>query len=428
MFDGERFLSGPTDVVFRGNTIEAVGSDAGSSPDYAGATVVDCSGRTVLPGLIDLHIHATTSNPGSIQAVAEPFSLQFYESVRNLEATLRAGITTARDAGGADLGAGQAIERGLIKGPRLRLAISIMSQTGGHGDFWLPSGIDSPALGPHPGRPSGIADGVEEVRKVTRQLLRAGADQIKICSTGGVLSPSTDPRHSQFTAAEIAVIVEEAELQGKYVMAHAQGTAGIVNALRAGVRSIEHGIYLTDEAIQLFLDTNAYLVPTLAAPRAVIHKGESGASGLPAQVIEKAKRVAEDHSRSVARAVEAGVKIAMGTDSGVGVHGENLEELPLMADAGMNLDQVLAATTSVAGELIAPENSVGRLAPGYLADAVVLDGLLESAGQLPRLRTMIGQVYKDGELQFPETALHRSKVATLAVPGADGVEGGDVSG
>lgn len=400
VFDGERFLPGPADVVVRGTTIEAVGPGAGDAAEYADATVVDCSGRTVLPGMIDLHIHATTSNPGSIQAVAEPFSLQFYESVRNLEATLRAGITTARDAGGADLGAKQAIESGLVKGPRLRLAISIMSQTGGHGDFWLPSGVDSPALGPHPGRPSGIADGVEEVRKVTRRLLRAGADQIKICSTGGVLSPTTDPRHSQFTTAEIAVIVEEAGLQGKYVMAHAQGTAGIINALRAGVRSIEHGIYLNDEAIQLFLDNNAYLVPTLAAPKAVIRKGESGTSGLPQQVIDKAKRVAEDHRLSVARAVEAGVRIAMGTDSGVGVHGENLEELALMADAGMTLEQVLAATTSVAGELITPEHSVGRLAPGYLADAVVLDGLLESADQLPRLRSMVGQVYKEGALQF----------------------------
>ncbi len=400
VFDGERFLPEGTDVVFRGTTIEAVGTGAGDAVQFADAEVVDCSGRSVLPGMIDLHIHAMTSKPGSIQEVAEPFSLQFYESVRNLKATLRAGITTARDAGGADLGAKQAVESGLVKGPRLRIAVSIMSQTGGHGDFWMPSGVESPGLGPHPGRPSGIADGVEEVRKVTRRLLRAGADQIKICSTGGVLSPSTDPRHSQFTSAEIDVIVDEAERQGKYVMAHAQGTAGIVNALRAGVRSIEHGIYLNDEAIQLFLDKKAYLVPTLAAPRAVIRKGESGTSGLPANVIEKARRVADDHSRSVARAVEAGVRIAMGTDSGVGVHGENLEELVLMADAGMTLDQVLAATTSVAGELIAPERSVGRLAPGYLADAVVLKGLLGSAEQLPRLQSMISHVYQNGELQF----------------------------
>lgn len=288
-----------------------------------------------------------------------------------------------------------------MKGPRLRLAISIMSQTGGHADFWQPSGVDSPTMGSHPGRPSGIADGVEEVRKVTRRMLRAGADQIKICSTGGVLSPTDDPRHSQFTEAEIRVIVEEAEAQGKYVMAHAQGAAGIKNALRMGVRTIEHGIYLDDEAINLFLEKNAYLVPTLAAPQAVIRKGASGTSGLSPLVIEKAHKVVDIHRESIARAVAAGVRIAMGTDSGVGVHGENLQELALLADVGMNLEQVLASTTSVAGELITPLTSVGRLAPNYVADAVVLNGRLDSVEQLGSLRTMIDQVWKDGSNQFP---------------------------
>lgn len=400
VFDGERFLPAPTDVVFDGATVAAVGPELATSEKYADAEVIDCNGKTVLPGLIDLHIHATTSNPGSIQAFTQPFSLQFYESVRNLEATLHAGITTARDAGGADLGAKVAVDDGLIKGPRLRLAISIMSQTGGHGDFWEPSGASSPGLGPHPGRPAAVADGLEEVRKTTRQLLRAGADQIKICSTGGVLSPSDDPSHSQFTEAEIAVVVEEAGIQGKYVMAHAQGTAGIMNALRAGVRSIEHGIYLTDEAIQLFLDSNAYLVPTLAAPRAVIRKAEAGDSGLSPQVIAKAHRVSDIHRQSIARAVEAGVKIGMGTDSGVGVHGENLEELALLADVGMNLEQVLAAATSVAGELIAPENSVGRLAEHHVADAVVLNGKLETTAQLATVQDMVVQVWKDGRKEF----------------------------
>lgn len=401
VFDGERFLPQPADVVFRGDTIAAVGPDMGNRDEFHGASIVDCTGKTVLPGLIDLHIHATTSNPGSLAAFAEPFSLQFYESVRNLEATLRAGITSARDAGGADLGTKVAIESGLIKGPRLRLAISIMSQTGGHGDFWQPSGVESPGLSAHPGRPSGIADGVDEVRKVTRRMLRAGADQIKICSTGGVLSPTDDPRHSQFTPAEIRVVVEEAELQGKYVMAHAQGAAGIKNALRAGVRTIEHGIYLDDEAIALFLEKGAYLVPTLSAPRAVIRKAAAGTSGLPQTVVDKAHRVVDIHRESIARAVAAGVRIAMGTDSGVGVHGNNLEELALLADAGMSLDQVLAATTAIAGELITPEGTIGRLREGYTADAVVLGGRLDSAAQLAALPGMIAQVWKDGRDPFP---------------------------
>ncbi len=400
VFDGEEFLSEPTDVVFADGVVAAVGPGAGDAEQYASATVIDCTCKTLLPGMIDLHIHATSSNPGSLQAFVEPFSLQFYESVRNLDATLRAGITSARDAGGADLGAKVAQESGLIKGPRLRLAISIMSQTGGHGDFWMPSGVTLPSLAPHPGRPSGVADGVEEVRKSVRTLLRAGADQIKICSTGGVLSPADDPRHSQFSLEEIRVIVDEAEAQGKYVMSHAQGTGGILNALKAGVRTIEHGIYLDDETIQMFLDRGAYLVPTLAAPAAVIKKAETGTSGLSQQVIDKAHRVYDDHLASVRRAIEAGVKIGMGTDSGVGVHGENLEEQALLAGAGMSLRQVLASTTSIAGELITPVGSVGRLAKNYLADAVVLNGKLESTEQLPRLQSMIERVFQNGVQQF----------------------------
>ncbi|WP_198418906.1 amidohydrolase family protein [Cryobacterium psychrophilum] len=157
-----------------------VGPNVGAPAKFASATVVDCTGQTVLPGMIDLHIHATTSNLGSLQAFTEPFSLQLHKSVRNLEATLRAGITSARDAGGADLDTKVAVDSGLIKGPRLRLAISIMSQTGGHTDFWHPSGVVSPTMSSHPGRPSGIADGVGEVRKATRRMLRSRADQIKI--------------------------------------------------------------------------------------------------------------------------------------------------------------------------------------------------------------------------------------------------------
>ncbi len=183
-------------------------------------------------------------------------------------------------------------------------------------------------------------------------------------------------------------------------MSHAQGTGGILNALQAGVRTIEHGIYLDDETIQMFLDRGAYLVPTLAAPAAVIKKAETGTSGLSQQVIDKAHRVYDDHLASVRRAIEAGVKIGMGTDSGVGVHGENLEELALLAGAGMSLRQVLASTTSIAGELITPVGSVGRLAKNYLADAVVLNGKLESTEQLPRLQSMIERVFQNGVQQF----------------------------
>ncbi|WP_432572186.1 metal-dependent hydrolase family protein [Kineococcus sp. SYSU DK005] len=399
VFDGVDFLPTPRDVAFEDGRVLAVGEDLAAAPEHAGAQVVDCSGTTVLPGLVDLHVHVASSSPGSLQAFAEPFSLQFYESVANLAATLRAGVTTVRDAGGADLGAKVAVERGIVPGPRMRIAVSIMSQTGGHADFWMPSGVHAPTFAPHAGRPSGVADGVEEVRKVARSILRAGADHIKICSTGGVLSPRDDPRHAQFTVEEIRVVVEEAAAQGTYVMAHAQAAAGVKNALRAGVRTVEHGIYLDEEAIELFLEHDACLVPTLAAPLAVLAKAATGTSGLPPQVVEKARTVVQVHRESIARAVQAGVRIGMGTDSGVGVHGENLEELALLAGVGMDLLGVLRACTSVAGDVVDPTGAVGRLAPGSVADAVVLEGQLTSTGQLAGLPAAVRQVYQDGRLR-----------------------------
>jgi len=165
------------------------------------------------------------------------------------------------------------------------------------------------------------------------------------------------------------------------------------------VRSIEHGIYLDDEAIDLFLERDAYLVPTLAAPFAVLDKAAAGNSGLPAAVIDKTRMVIDEHRESIATAVSAGVRIAMGTDSGVAKHGDNLKELALLAGVGMGLIAVLRASTSIAGELIAPDNSVGRLAPGFLADAVVLNGQLVNAEQLKGVPAMIEQVWKDGWLQ-----------------------------
>jgi len=399
VFDGEDFLPGPSDIIFDGDKVLEVVASQPDSQRYRDATVVECSGKTVLPGFIDLHVHVNNSRTGSLNGFVEPFSLQFYESVKHLEATLRAGVTTVRDAGGADLGAKTAVDRGIIKGPRMRIAVAILSQTGGHGDNWMISGAHWPFLSPHPGRPSGVADGADDVRKAARQILRAGADHLKVCSTGGVLSLADDPRHAQFTEEEIRVVVQEAAAQGRYVMAHANGAAGIKNALRAGVRSIEHGIYLDDEAIDLFLERDAYLVPTLAAPLAVLDKAAAGNSGLPAAVIDKARMVIDEHRESIATAVSAGVRIAMGTDSGVAKHGDNLKELALLAGVGMGLIAVLRASTSIAGELIAPDNSVGRLAPGFLADAVVLNGQLVNVEQLKEVPAMIEQVWKDGWLQ-----------------------------
>ncbi|WGW11024.1 amidohydrolase family protein [Saxibacter everestensis] len=393
VFDGTSFRSEPHHVVLEDGMISRLAPIGTLGDLLPGDTVVECQGKTVMPGLIDCHVHVMVDTYNPMAMVTKPFSLPFYESVGHLRRTLEAGVTTARDAGGADLGVREAIESGLIAGPRLKLAVAIMSQTGGHADGWVPSGTDMSIFGEHPGRPSGVADGLDEVRRTTRRLLRAGADQIKICSTGGVMSPSDDPRHSQFSPDEIRVIVEEAENQGKYVMAHAQGTQGIRNALNAGVRSIEHGIYLDDETIELMLEKDAFLVPTLVAPLSVVRNAEAG-HNIPPLMVQKAINVIDDHKAAVAKAIGAGVKIAMGTDSGVGPHGHNTEELHLMAEAGLSLEGALAAGTSVAGELT--REPVGRLAAGQRGDVLVLDRELNRTGQLASLQENISAVYQGG--------------------------------
>lgn len=389
VFDGEDFLPQLQDVRVTDGVIESLtateasaaeaDSPAASGTDAASGDleVIDAYGHTLTPGIIDCHVHVCFSDAGSLTAFTEPFSLQFYKSVVHLQRTLQAGVTTARDAGGADAGVRHALQTGLISGPDLRLAISIMSQTGGHGDGQMLSGCSMPMLTSHPGRPDGVADGPEGVLRKVREILRAGADQIKICSTGGVLSPTDDPRHSQFTEEEIAVIVSEAHAQGSYVMSHAQGTEGIKNALRAGVRSIEHGIYLDDESIEMMLEAGAFLVPTLQAPMSVI-AADAGAP-LPPAVVDKARRVAETHAASIAAAYEAGVQIAMGTDAGVGEHGQNLEEIELMIANGMAPVDALASATSVAARLLGDE-SIGAIAVGRKADLVLFDTDLRDGG------------------------------------------------
>src|SRR3990170_951163 len=249
VFDGTATLAS-ADVVVEDGRIVDVG------PGLDGDEAVELAGRGGLPGLLD----------------CPP-----YVAIENLRKTLAIGITTVRDAAGADLGIKMAVEDGLIAGPRLRIAITALSQTGGHGDGWMPSGYDitSPT---YPGMPSGIVDGPDEMRRRVREIVRAGADHIKVCTSGGVLSPRDDPRHSHFRDDELAVLVEEANAAGIFVMAHAQGAPGIKAAVRAGIRSIEHGIFLDDEAIAMMLERGTWLVPTLLAPQGVLDAEAAGAA------------------------------------------------------------------------------------------------------------------------------------------------------
>jgi imidazolonepropionase-like amidohydrolase len=337
----------------------------------ADAKRIDVGGGTIMPGLIDTHVHIAMEIDDMRVIMATPFSYKFYKSVDYFQSTINAGITTVRDAGGADLGMKQAIDQGVVVGPRLMLSITSLGITGGHTDGWQPSGMKVQFFANYPGMPGGICDGVEEVRKKVREILRAGAEVIKVCSTGGVLSPTDHPEFTQFTVEELAVMVQEgAYRKGIKVMAHAQGTEGVKNAVLAGIHSIEHGIYLDDEVIDLMLERGTFLVPTLLAPLSVGEIGEATGT-MPEYGMRKAKEAIEAHKESITKAYKAGVKIAMGTDAGVMPHGTNLRELGLMCDIGMSPMESLVATTKMAAECLEWDDRIGTLEVGKLADITV---------------------------------------------------------
>ncbi|WP_170006172.1 metal-dependent hydrolase family protein [Bacillus fonticola] len=395
-------------VLVNGNRIETVGKVGEMQVPDENVTVVDAQGGFILPGLIDTHVHLMFEIGKLEERLMTPFSLKFYQAMQYMERTLNAGVTTVRDAGGADAGVRQAVENKMVQGPRMQISITALTTTGGHGDSWMRSGVDMNLHG-YPGNPDGICDGVEQVRQKVREVLRAGADIIKVHATGGVLSPTDHPEFTQFNQEELEVIVQEAQYRrGLKVMAHAQGAEGIKNAIRAGIHSIEHGIFLDDEVIQLMIKHGTYLVPTLLAPVAVLEQAERDGS-MPEYGVQKCREVIKYHKESIARAYEAGVKIAMGTDAGVMAHGTNLRELGLMCDIGMSPMESLVATTKTAAECMGWEDQVGTVETGKFADIVIT-----STDPLSDIRSLentenIVAVMKDGE--FVKNDLQRVAVA-----------------
>jgi imidazolonepropionase-like amidohydrolase len=388
VFDGTGGAPAAGGVVVEDARIVAVG------PGLDGDEEVDCTGLTLLPGLFDCHVHLAVTDISAQRRQQTPFSLNFYEAIENMRVTLAAGVTTVRDAAGADLGMKTAVERGLVPGPRMQISITMLSQTGGHGDDWQVCGAQVPSFFvPYPGVPKPVVDGPDEMRRRVRELVRAGADVIKVATSGGVLSPRDDPRHGHFRDAELAVLAEEAAAAGRFVMAHAQATDGIKAAVRNGIRSIEHGIYLDDEAIGMMLDRGTYLVPTLVAPHGVLEARDRGIP-VPQVMIDKTIMVMEAHVASIRAAVAAGVKVAMGTDSGVVPHGQNLRELGLMVDCGMTPTGALVATTATAAELMGLEAELGTLEAGKWADLVLVEG--DPLTDIDTLGERVRQVWKDG--------------------------------
>jgi imidazolonepropionase-like amidohydrolase len=387
VFDGTGSAPAAAEVAVEGGRIAEVG--AGLDGDER----IDVAGMTLLPGFIDCHVHVILTDLDVLRLLGTPLSYRFFEAQRNLRLLLDAGITTVRDAAGADLGVKRAVQDGLIAGPRLQISIGMVCQTGGHNDSWTLSDTRPQLLFPiYPGVPEPVADGPDEVRRTVRQMLRSGADVIKIATSGGITSPRDHPHHPHFRDEEIAVAVQEAAAAGVSVMSHAQANAGIKSAIRCGVRSIEHGIELDDEAIQMMLDAGTFLVPTLAAPLAVVEAAEAGLDLAP-DMVDKAREVIEMHRDSFRRAADAGVNIAMGTDSGITPHGRNLRELDLMVGAGMTPQAALRSCTVDAAELLGLRDELGTIEPGKRADLVLVDGdPLDVATLGDRVRA----VFRDG--------------------------------
>jgi imidazolonepropionase-like amidohydrolase len=321
--------------------------------------VVDCHGRWLIPGLIDCHVHLVSSGSADDLNAArhDPAPLRLLRMAEHAGRTLAAGFTTVRDLGAPhhlNIQLARAVSEGLVAGPRILAAGMGVTMTGGHGHGFIAT----------------EADGPDEVRKAVRAQLKAGAAAIKLFASGGVLTPGVDPRSPSFQEEELRAGVEEAHKAFRPVAAHAQATDGILNAVRAGVDSVEHGVWLDDATIGLMLERGTYLVPTLTAPAVMVERGAF--EGVAPYAIEKSALVLEDHLASFRAAVNAGVRVAMGTDQGTPLNrpGENAQEAVRMALNGLSPASALLSATAWAADLLRVE--AGRLATGLAADVVVL--------------------------------------------------------
>jgi len=356
-------------LFIEGGRIQQVETD--DIPIPGDVKIIDAGEGTILPGLIDAHIHFIGSRTlDTARWLIEPVALRAIRTVVDCEKLLAAGFTTVRDVGGLGVYLKRAIAEGEIRGPRILSANKILSQTGGHGDIhYLPLDFV---------REYGFAkicDGADQCRQAAREQFREGADFIKICSTGGVMSEKDKPQSSQFTMEELKAIVEEAQRVGSYVASHAQGAKGVNDALRAGVKTIEHGIYLGDESIELMLQNDAALVTTLAIVKRICTHGEK--FNVPAWGLKKAREAYETHKKAIWKAKKAGVKVAVGTDFCSGEllpFGKNAEELELLVDLGFTPMEAIVAGTKTAAEAIQMGDELGTLEAGKIADVIIVQG------------------------------------------------------
>ncbi len=359
----------------------------GTGAYHGNGDVAPLGGRSLLPGLIDAHVHVTAVDvdPGEQSRHRFPSEVALLAG-RELEQMLARGFTTVRDAGGADAGLRGAVERGIVQGPRLLVSGRPLSQTGGHGDFRAPAETALPEIcGNHVGLESWVTDGTDGVRRAAREELRRGADQVKIMASGGVLSLSDKLESVQYSPEELAAAVTAARAVGTYVLAHAYTPATIRACIEAGVRSIEHGNLLDEPTAALMAEHGTYLVPTLVTYEALHRDGER--QGLSRGSLEKLERVVDAGLESLRIAAAAGVKIASGSDLLGDMRAHQGREIAIKASALSPMDAVVAATRTSA-ELLGLDDRIGTVEPGKEADLVVVDGdVLQDPGLAGRPET-----------------------------------------
>ncbi len=378
-FVGARLLDARSEQAVEDGTL-VVGADGRIVAAGAAARVdvpddaprVDCGGWTLVPGLIDCHVHLTGAHESTDDAVQRSNTDYVVRALRVGRSYLDIGVTTVRDAGGAAAGIKRAFANGDFPGPRTQVSVGFLSQTGGHGDGWTPSGTDLNGASP-PDVPSGVCDGVEECRKAARLQIRAGADWLKVMATGGVYSVTDSPEAAQFSLDELRVFVDEARAAGIHgVLAHAEGTQGIKNALRAGVRSIEHGDLIDEEGIDLMLAGDVALVPTFLIVEEMLRPDRVKGGVTPPWAVEKIRRMMDRQRETFREAVTRGVRVAMGTDGTAGSHLP--AEIALMVEVGLSPFAALRAATAEAARLLGLDREVGTLEPGKVADLVLVSG------------------------------------------------------
>lgn len=391
---------GRSTIVVDGETIVAV--EDGLADPGDGDALIDLSGHTVLPGLMDMHVHLTSQ-----QAGAASYLDRFQENPADLavkgliyaERTLLAGFTTVRDVGGettAILAVRNAVARGEMPGPRIFAATTSLASTGGHGD--RTNGMRADLTG-DPGPKEGIVNGVADARKAVRQRYKEGADLIKITATGGVLSLAKSGQNPQFSEEEMRAIVETANDYGFMVAAHAHGAEGMKRAIRAGVATIEHGTYMDEEAFELMKEHGTYFVPTISAGNFVAEK--AAVPGYFPEIIRpKAAAIGPVIQETFAKAHRAGVPIAFGTDCGVCPHGSNAQEFLYMVEGGMAPMAAIQSATVVTAKLLDIWEETGSIAAGKAADLIAVEGdPIADVTRLQDVRFVMrnGRVYKSAE-------------------------------